>query len=106
LTRRKPIVTFSASRFSIADVARWTYAFHNVIVNVAVHVTGAWILRARILAAIVDAGLVRRTIRVASTSQQHAGDSRVATEARWAFTDGLVIYTMAHGVLATGGQRW
>jgi len=76
-----------------------------VIVNVAVHITGARILCARILATIVDAGLVRRTIRVASTSQQHAGDSRVAAEARWAFTDGLVIYTVAHGVLATRGQR-
>jgi hypothetical protein len=105
LTRRKPTVTFSTSRFNIADVARWTYALHNVIVNVAVHVTGARVLRARILAMIVDASLVRRAIRVASTSQQHAGNPRVTAEARWAFTDGLVIYAMAHGVLATGGQR-
>lgn len=98
-------LTFGASRFSVTDVARWAHAFHDVIVNVAVRVTGARVLCAGILATVVDAGLVRRTVRVASASQQYAGDPRIAAETRWAFADGLVIYTVAHGVLAAGGRR-
>lgn len=75
-----------------------------MIVNVTVHVAGARILRARILATIVDAGPVRRTIRIALASQQHAGDPRIATETRRALADRLVIYTMTYRVLTAGDQ--
>lgn len=94
----------SASRLNIADVAWRTRAFHYVIVNVTVHSAGARILRARILATIVDAGPVRRTVRIASASQQHAGDPRIAAETGRTLADRLVIYTMTYRVLPAGGQ--
>lgn len=77
-----------------------------MIVNVTVHVAGARVLGAGVFAAIVDARLVSRTVRVASASEQHAGDPRIAAETRRALADGLVIYTVANRVLAACRQRW
>lgn len=99
-------LTLGTPGSSVADVAGRARAFHNVIVNVALHVTGARINRARILAAVVDARLVRRAVRIASASQQHAGDSRIAAEAGRTLADRLVMYTVANGVFAAGSQGW
>lgn len=76
-----------------------------MIINIAVHVAGARVQRAGILAAVIDASLVRGAVRIASASQQHAGNTRVTAETGRALTYGLMINTMAHRVLTTGGQR-
>lgn len=100
------ILTFGASQFGITNVARRASALDHVVVHVAVHVSGARIHGTRILASIVDAGLVRWAIRVGPATKKNTGRSRVTSIARWTFTDGLVIDAMTLGAFSTGGQGW
>jgi hypothetical protein len=87
---------FGTSGSSVTNVAGRTHAFNNMIVNVALHITGTRVHSTRILAAVIDARLVRRTVRVAFASQQDARDSWIATKARRTLANCLVIYTMAN----------
>lgn len=64
-----PFFHFRASRFRVPDVTRWTRALDYVVVDAALHRSGARVQGAGILAAIIDASLVRRTVRVAPASQ-------------------------------------
>lgn len=77
-----------------------------MLVNVALHVPGARVRRTGVLAAAVDASLVRRAVGVSPAAEEDAGDPWIAAEAGWTFTDSLVIYSVAFRVLPAGGLRW
>ena len=76
-----------------------------MVIDVAIHVPGARIRRARILAAIVDASFIRRTIRITLATKKNARDSRIAPVSWWTFTDRFMINAIAHGAVSAGGQQ-
>lgn len=97
-------ITMTSFVVDLAAVLRWicsrrARALRSVVVDVAdlVDVTAGCLL-ARILALVVDASLVQRTLRVTSASEQHASDLRVATEALRTVADGAVVDSGAFSV--------
>lgn len=74
-----------------------------MVVNAALGVLVAGVGGAGVLAAFVDASLVRGTLAVfAAADDWGASNARIAAEARRTLADSGVSDTEAHGVLAAG----
>lgn len=94
--------TFGATRSGISDVSRWARALDDVIVNRALELSAARIRLAWILASIVNAGFVGRTISIALAPKNGTGDSRISGVTGQALADGLMINAVALRVLGAG----
>lgn len=76
-----------------------------MVVNVAIHGSCARVVCTRVLATIINTGLVRGTIGVALAAKKHARDSRIASIAWRTLADSLVTDTVALGASAAGRER-
>lgn len=99
------ILTFRAPHSGVANVARRASALDRVVVNVAIHGSCARVVCTRVLATIINTGLVRGTIGVALAAKKHARDSRIASIAWRTLADSLVTDTVALGASAAGRER-
>lgn len=75
-----------------------------MVIDVAIHVSGARIYPTRILAALVNASFVRGTIRVTLATKKDTGNSRVASIPWWTLADSFVVDTIALSVFSAGGD--
>lgn len=86
----------TASLNHVADVTWGAGAFWAMVVHLAELVTGTGSTTlARVLAARVDAGLVQRTLRIASASHNDARGLRVARVSGFAFANRAVVDSIA-----------
>ena len=92
-----------ATQVAVADRARRTRAFHRVVEDF----TFSWSFArvggdTRILAFVVDAGTVTRTLGIRAAAHQNAGDLGIADESRRTFAHRSVVQTVASGLLSAG----
>lgn len=105
--RYASVVQLDTATNGIVDIARWTCALRLVLV----HATDLFTatdngLFARILALVVDARFVKRTIIILLTLESHAGDSWISCCTWSTFADWFVGDSVALGIEAAGGAIW